>query len=376
MRDKTGQVTAVTNLPSPTTSGIIETTTIGGGSNRITGLTGTATKTYSYDANGNITTDGILTYTWDALNRLIKVEKAGSVVATYGYDSQNRRIRKTVGAKTIHYHYCKSNLLIGETLADGTPLRDYLYLNGEPLALREYETNPGTYYFLNDHLGTPQQLVKADGTMVWRAAYLPYGQAQVQLGTVTNNLRFPGQYFDSETGLHYNLNRYYDPTTGRYLSPDPIGLEGGMHLYAYVSGNPVNFVDPFGLATFMCTKPLHGLGDTWGPRLYPESKWNPSPTYHQFLCVKDGSGKLTCGGQDRTGSAAWSDGKPSDDKWPESGHGICEQQDETDCVDKCVIQNVNNPKRPRYGIGPQGTDCQEWADDVLKQCQKACKGKK
>jgi RHS repeat-associated protein len=131
------------------------------------------------------------------------------------------------------------------------PERDYFYLNGEPLALREYETNPGTYYYLHDHLGTPQQLVKADGTAVWKAAYLPYGQAQVQLGTVTNNLRFPGQYFDPETGLHYNWHRFYDPETGRYLSADPIGLDGGMNLYNYTSNNPMNAIDPKGLFEFV-----------------------------------------------------------------------------------------------------------------------------
>ena len=188
------------------------------------------------------------TLTWDALGRLVKVEQNGTVTATYGYDSQNRRIRKTVGGRTVYYHYDLDNQLIAETLADGTTLREYVYLDGEPLALRAYETNPGLYYYLNDHLATPQQLVKPDGTPVWKAAYLPYGQAQVRTAAVANSLRFLGQYFDTETGLHYNWNRYYDPAAGRYLSPDPIGLQGGMNLYGYVQGNPVNRIDPWGLA--------------------------------------------------------------------------------------------------------------------------------
>jgi RHS repeat-associated core domain len=202
---------------------------------------------WTHDANGNVTSDGVFTYTWDALGRLLQVERDNTVVAVYAYDSQNRWISKTVGEQTIHYHYDLNNHLIAESLADGTPLREYLYLDNEPLAMREYQINPGCYYFINDHLGTPQQLVTTTGTVVWQAAYLPYGEVQVQINTVTNNLRFPGQYFDVETGLHYNWNRYYDPVTGRYISADPIGLEGGLNLYAYVGGNPVNWVDPEGL---------------------------------------------------------------------------------------------------------------------------------
>ena len=116
------------------------------------------------------------------------------------------------------------------------------------MALREYELRPGLYYYINDHLGTPQRLITGEGTVVWQAAALPFGRTQVQLGTVQNNLRFPGQYFDAEAGLHYNWNRYYDPETGRYLSPDPIGLDGGLNLYAYVENDPVNYVDPEGLS--------------------------------------------------------------------------------------------------------------------------------
>ncbi|MBI5592932.1 MAG: RHS domain-containing protein [Deltaproteobacteria bacterium] len=128
-----------------------------------------------------------------------------------------------------------------------------IYLDGEPIALREYQTNPGTYYFINDHLGTPRQLVTATGTIAWQAAYLPFGKAQIQTETVKNNLRFPGQYFDDETGLHYNWNRFYDPETGRYVTADPIGLDGGMNLYGYVDSNPVNLIDPSGQNAIACT---------------------------------------------------------------------------------------------------------------------------
>ncbi len=93
----------------------------------------------------------------------------------------------------------------------------------------------------------PQQLIDSAGTIVWQTAYLPFGETQVLTEEVVNNLRFPGQYFDAETGLHYSWNKYYDPETRRYLSPDPIVLNGGINLYAYVLNNPVMFIDPLEL---------------------------------------------------------------------------------------------------------------------------------
>ncbi|MCC7412026.1 MAG: RHS repeat-associated core domain-containing protein, partial [Gammaproteobacteria bacterium] len=82
----------------------------------------------------------------------------------------------------------------------------------------------------------------------WRADYDPFGRATVDPSlTVEFNVRFPGQYFDAETGLHYNYYRDYDPDTGRYLQPDPIGLAGGLNPYLYVNANPLRFTDPNGL---------------------------------------------------------------------------------------------------------------------------------
>ena len=91
---------------------------------------------------------------------------------------------------------------------------------------------------------------------VWSATYDAFGRATVDAAsTVTNNLRFPGQYYDAETGLHYNWMRYYDPVTGRYSTSDPIGLEGGVNEYAYVGGNPIVWMDPMGLkAQIVCIR--------------------------------------------------------------------------------------------------------------------------
>jgi RHS repeat-associated protein len=117
-----------------------------------------------------------------------------------------------------------------------------------------------TYRYIHtDALGTPQRVTDRATQVVWEARYDPYGAATVNSDPdgngqhVTLNLRFAGQYFDSETGLHQNWHRTYDPSTGRYLEPDPIGLAGGLNRFAYVGGNPVNAVDPEGLKTCLLT---------------------------------------------------------------------------------------------------------------------------
>jgi RHS repeat-associated protein len=140
-------------------------------------------------------------------------------------------------------HYDPQGRLIAETDGTGQTLVEYIYLDDEPLAMIGDES---VFYYHTDHLGTPQVMTDANGTVVWSALYSPFGNATVTTSTIENNLRFPGQYYDAETGLHYNYHRYYNPKTGRYITADPIGLMGGVNLYGYVGGNPVRWVDPRG----------------------------------------------------------------------------------------------------------------------------------
>jgi RHS repeat-associated protein len=123
-------------------------------------------------------------------------------------------------------------------------------------------TRHATYFYQNDHLGTPQELLNASGKVVWLARYKAWGglkggkqdRAQVSsdLDAVGNAIRAQGQYEDAETGLHYNRHRYYDPQTGRYISKDPVGLAGGVNVYQYANGNPAQWVDPLGLTGTCC----------------------------------------------------------------------------------------------------------------------------
>ena len=105
----------------------------------------------------------------------------------------------------------------------------------------------GIYYFINDHLGTPQKIMDQSGAVVWSGDYKPFGSVNAGVADFGNSFRFPGQYYDTEAGLHYNWHRFYDPKLGRYLTPDPIGLVGGINPYVYLQSNPINSVDPYGL---------------------------------------------------------------------------------------------------------------------------------
>jgi RHS repeat-associated protein len=133
----------------------------------------------------------------------------------------------------IDYIYDQQGLLISEISQGNT--KETIYLNGQPLARIN---NNQVYYYHNDHLGTPQVMTDQNQAVVWQADYDPFGKATVTTETITNPIRVPGQYFDAETGLHYNYYRYYDPGTGRYITSDPIGLLGGLNTYAYVKNNP------------------------------------------------------------------------------------------------------------------------------------------
>ena len=123
-----------------------------------------------------------------------------------------------------------------------TLLREYLWFEGKPIAVIEGGV---VYYVRSDHIGRPVFATDATGAKVWEAMYLPFGGVHTSTGN-NINLRFPGQWFQSESGLHQNWMRDYDPTTGRYIQADPLGLIDGASVYGYARQNPGRYVDPRG----------------------------------------------------------------------------------------------------------------------------------
>jgi RHS repeat-associated protein len=215
-------------------------------SNRLASTTGPTAKTFTYDAAGNVTSDNIHSYGYDDRGRVVSVD-SGAV--TYQHNGQGQRVKKDDGSTITLFAYDEAGQLIGEYDATGNAIQETVWFNGAPVAVL---VGSNKYYVHTDHVGTPRAITNGN-TVIWRWESDPFGSTAPQEdpdGDLTDfvyNLRFPGQYYDAETGLHFNYFRTYDPSTGRYLTSDPIGLDGGLNTYGYVDGNPVVNSDSFGL---------------------------------------------------------------------------------------------------------------------------------
>ncbi|MFJ4249319.1 RHS repeat-associated core domain-containing protein [Pseudomonas sp. NPDC089741] len=213
---------------------------------------------YDYDAFGNLIRERrgtaqklVSEYRYDSQHRLIGLTRPDGQTASYRYDAFGRRISKTVNGVTTEFFWQGDNLVAESSQNE---YRSYVYEPGtfRPLALLDGKgpKKACPFYYQLDHLGTPLELTDYSGEIVWAAQYDAYGKvAALSLAAaeyLDQPLRFQGQYFDAESGLHYNRHRYYDPRLGRYLTPDPIKLAGGLNQYQYVP-NPTGWVDPLGL---------------------------------------------------------------------------------------------------------------------------------
>jgi len=193
-------------------------------------------------------------YRWDARSQLTGIETPDGERWEYKYDPFGRRISKRCTSHNkpgMDFHWNGDQLTdeipVG---SDGKPDDEnairWIYEPGSFTPLARYEKGQ-LHYAVTDTVGRIQELLTEDGTIVWRGKQQLWGREESENdANISCRLRFPGQYEDEESGLYYNRFRYYDCEAGQYISPDPIGLAGGVNPYGYV-GNPLKYIDPLGL---------------------------------------------------------------------------------------------------------------------------------
>ncbi|MBK8286153.1 MAG: RHS repeat protein [Ahniella sp.] len=234
----------------------------------------------SYDANGNLINPSLMqrsgpSYSYSDRNRMHERRVNGSLDTTYLYSARGERVYKSGSAGTTLFIYDEAGQLLGEYNATGATIREFAWLNDLPIAL----LLPKSWMPIEpDHLGSPRRVIDPQRQVAawsWDLQGDAFGRnapAEDPDGDqkpLQMNLRFPGQYFDVESGLHYNYFRDYEPGTGRYVESDPIGLQGGISTYAYAVSRPINAIDPFGL--FKIDKSCDGCE-------FGTSRYGPKPS--------------------------------------------------------------------------------------------------
>ena len=248
-------------------------------------LTATSNASYTYDYNGNLTSKtnstGTTDYAWDYENRLTSVTlpNSGGTVS-FKYDPFGRRSYKQSPNTTSIFVYEGANLVetvngSGGIVARYTPTTNI----DEPLAESRSAT---TSYYEQDGLGSITSLTATNGSSSQTYAYDSFGNTTNSSGSLKNYFQYTAREFDTETNLYFYRARYYDPSSGRFLSEDPAQFGGAINFYDYVTNNPERFVDPTGLLQ-VCCRPAHvRLAEWWAKLTHQDSPC------HCFLKLSNG----------------------------------------------------------------------------------------
>ena len=229
--------------------------------NRLTSrtLNGSTAETFSHDADGNMiarTAGGQTThYRWDAFDKLIRRESA-SLTQSYGYDVEG--LRKSTGTNTKNYHSG------GVSLADQRPSGSISFLQGHQIL--GMKQDGAFYWYLPDHLGTVRQVIDNSGTVVATTSLDEFGRELSSSGSADRRLHtYTGSLgVRQEDGLYLAGQRWFDPSLGRWLNPDPIGFAGGLNLFVGMSNSPINHADPSGLDIWLRQKTQPVIGNRGG----------------------------------------------------------------------------------------------------------------
>ncbi len=230
--------------------------TLSSTSNRISSITGTPARIYSYDAAGNTTGYGGLTFAYADSGRMKSVTDS-SGTTHYTINALGQRVKKAGPAGTRLFVYDEAGHLLGEYDGSGNLIQETVWIGDIPVAMLRPNGSGGVnnFYVHSDHLNTPRRVARpSDNVVLWRWDSDPFGITSANEDpdgdstTFAYNLRFPGQYYDPEDGLSYNYMRDgYDPIAGRYTQSDPIGLSAGINTYGYAASAPTLFSDASGL---------------------------------------------------------------------------------------------------------------------------------
>jgi RHS repeat-associated protein len=217
----------------------------GAPTNRITSVTAGSTLNYSYDAAGNVTNDGVHSYTYDAENRVVSVD--GGSTATYSYDHQNRRVKKVVGSTTTHYVWQSYQMLAEHNGNTGAVVAEYVYA-GQRMIAKEQN---GRVFFLNDRLSIRATITDGQGGIQGRQTHLPFGEEITSTGQQDKH-HFTNYERDTETDMDFAVNRHYRQSSGRFHQVDrysgSISAPQSLNRFAYSQNDSINLKDPVGLS--------------------------------------------------------------------------------------------------------------------------------
>lgn len=229
-------------------------------------------------------------FSYDDTNRMRAVKHDGTVAMSYLYNAKGERVYKAGSGVAVTTLYDEAGKWVGDYDVNGQPIQQVIWLDDLPVGLLVGAgVNQKLYYIEADGLGTPRVVIDPDRNVaVWRwdlageafGDSAPNEDVDGDSITFVFDMRFPGQRYDSATGMNYNYFRDYDPSTGRYMQSDPIGLAGGISTFSYVAGKPLNAVDYYGLVKV---------------NLFPRSK-DPKSAWSIFNLIPDDPNLCVVGG--------------------------------------------------------------------------------